>query len=61
MPRNLGNSSLKRMLFVIHLLKALENNNFIVIVQDEAGFGGYSSHLRKYGYSLKGEPLIHKE
>ena len=25
------------------------------------GFGGYSSHLKKYGYSIKGEPVILSE
>ncbi len=25
------------------------------------GFGGYSSHLRKYAYAIKGEPAILSE
>ena len=28
----------------------------MIFIQDECGFGGYHSHLRHYGYALKGKP-----
>jgi hypothetical protein len=39
-----------------HFIKAIKNPLTIIFVQDECGFGGYHSHLRKYGYAIKGQP-----
>lgn len=68
----MGNIDLKRAAFIKHFLNAIDNPDVIVMVQDEAGltitltltilgFGGYSSHLRKYAYAIRGLPAIHPE
>jgi hypothetical protein len=49
---------MQRIWFIDQYLERSLDDEFMTIVVDEAGFG--TSPLRKYGYSLKGEPLTHE-
>ena len=57
-PKLASCHTLKRIYFIQHFLKALNDDNVKVFVLDEAGFG--TKPLKKYAYSKIGTPAIKK-
>ena len=54
----MANKALKRIVFLKKFLNFMEDDDYIVLIQDEAGFG--TKPLRRYAYSKIGEPAILK-
>ena len=58
-PRYLGNSTLKRILFIQKFLDILEDDKYVLLVLDEVGFG--TKNTKHYAYSKIGKPVCYEK
>ena len=49
---------LKRLIFIKKYLEKLSDEDYLIVVLDEAGFGSKNQRLRNYGYALKNEEVV---
>ena len=59
LPKYLGNEILKSIYFIKNFIKILEDDNKILLVLDEVGFG--TNCTRHYAYSKIGKPVFYKK